>query len=313
MLFFYIFLAFILSFSETKNIPVDVDVTATDQLKNKILIEDEETVITHINSDIQSLELLNLKIRQLRQNLNEHSDKHVVNAVDISEADTELREHENNVLEAIQNLKSLREEIFLLNRNQTAKTTEEINEVVAKTGEVLKNISTKLDKLDLEEDVWNIFEESKIIEKEFSSEVRSNLKLTMSNKGTLSYPSMNKKGLRVSLKNAGIILKKIKQEKKVRDMAKYQAKGNLTNNRQNKTPKYGNVTFDEAQLAEATNERHLDFVLIGFFVVLIISLISIFTLCVMKKETVQSPDNKYIREPRIRWSSWTGNVHQKLK
>ena len=181
----------------------------------------------------------------------------------------------------------------------------EINQIVDRSEKVLENIATKLIKLYLEEDSWSVMEESKIIQTRFSSEVRENLKNTMSIKGDISYPSKTNDGLRVSLQNAGIILKKIKQEKSLREMEKYRAKGKLNKKIQlNKTTNHETNSLEEeedwsdeevaALEDETSSERHVDFALIAFFVLIMISILALLTVSTLKKGS-SSPDLKYTR------------------
>ena len=243
--------------------------------------------------------------------MKKHSEKHVVSPEDISEAEAELNDQGILIGGAIQKLNSLRKELSPLDHNNTDTELSalEINQIVDKSERVMENIATKLIKLYLEEDSWNVLEESKIIQSRFSSEVRENLKNTMSKNGDISYPSKNNDGLRVSLNNAGIILKKIKQEKSLREMEKYRAKGKSPKKFQydvkvNKTTKHDTNSLEDAEEwsddevaaleEETSSERHVDLALIAFFVLIMISILALLTISTLKKGA-SSPDIKYPR------------------
>ena len=203
----------------------------------------------------------------------------------------------------IQRLKSLLKELMLLDHNVTVRSSRDIIEIVESSENILEDVTGKLNELFLEEQNWNLDEESKIIEEEFSREgglkVPEELLLSLSERrGETSYPVKSSQGLRVSLHNAGIILKKIKQEKKVREK-KYQTKGyesQTTSRHSYVGPKSVNKTFtnltDGAETEEANSQRYIDLVLIGFFVVILIAIAAVFSPVLMNRRKLK-PRNSY--------------------
>ena len=206
----------------------------------------------------------------------------------------------------IQRLKSLHRELMLLDHNVTVRSSRDVIEIVESSENILEDVTGKINELFIKEQNWNLDEESKIIEEEFSREgglkVPEELLLSLSERrGETSYPVKNSQGLRVSLHNAGIILRKIKQEKKVREK-KYQTKGyeSQTTSRQsrhsNVGPKSVNRTFTNltygAETEEATSQRYIDLVLIGFFVVILIAIAAVFSPVLMNRRKLK-PRNSY--------------------
>ena len=199
----------------------------------------------------------------------------------------------------IQRLKSLLKELMLLDHNVTVRSSRDIIEIVEGSENILEDVTGKLNELFLEEQNWNLDEESKIIEEEFSREgelkVPEELLLSQSGRKETSYPVKNSQGLRVSLHNAGIILRKIKQEKKVREK-KYQTESQTTSRHSNVGPKSVNKTFtnltDGAETEEANSQRYIDLVLIGFFVVILIAIAAVFSPVLMNRRKLK-PRNSY--------------------
>ena len=200
----------------------------------------------------------------------------------------------------IQRLKSLHRELMLLDHNVTVRSSRDVIEIVESSENILEDVTGKINELFIKEQNWNLDEESKIIEEEFSREgelkVPEELLLSLSERKETSYPVKNSQGLRVSLHNAGIILRKIKQEKKVREK-KYQTKGyESQTTSSNVGPKSVNKTFTNltygAETEEATSQRYIDLVLIGFFVVILIAIAAVFSPVLMNRRKLK-PRNSY--------------------
>ena len=206
----------------------------------------------------------------------------------------------------IQRLKSLHRELMLLDHNVTVRSSRDIIEIVESSENILEDVTGKINELFIKEQNWNLDEESKIIEEEFSREgglkVPEELLLSLSERKDTSYPVRNSQGLRVSLHNAGIILRKIKQEKKVREK-KYQIESQTTSRHSNVGPKSVNKTFTNltygAETEEATSQRYIDLVLIGFCVVILIAIAAVFSPVLMNRRKLK-PRNSYtdLRETR---------------
>ena len=200
----------------------------------------------------------------------------------------------------IQRLKSLHRELMLLDHNVTVRSSRDVIEIVESSENILEDVTGKINELFIKEQNWNLDEESKIIEEEFSREgglkVPEELLLSLSErKDETSYPVKNSQGLRVSLHNAGIILRKIKQEKKVREK-KYQTESQTASRHSNVGPKSVNRTFtnltDRPETEKATSQRYIDLVLIGFFVVILIAIAAVFSPVLMNRRKLK-PRNSY--------------------
>ena len=200
------------------------------------------------------------------------------------ETNNQLRDQSGRILVEIQRLKSLRREISLLDHNLTTSSSQTIREIVENSESILENISYKLDEISLEEDEWSLIEESKIIEKEFVSDVGVRLSEEMlrflSEEQERSYPSQSNEGLMVSLHNAGNILKRIKQEKADRAKKSQSSGPSTARQNSNKTLEAAGETTD----ADTSKERYIDLALMGFCVVLILSILAIFSPEKIKKK-----------------------------
>ena len=129
----------------------------------------------------------------------------------------------------------------------------------------------------MDEHEWSLIEESKIIEKEFVSDVEVRLSEEMlrflSQDQQRSYPSQSNGGLMFSLHNAGNILKKIKQEKADRAKKSQSPGPSTARQNSNETLEAGGETTD----TDTSKERYIDLALMGFCVVLMLSLLAIFS------------------------------------
>ena len=194
-------------------------------VKDELLIEDEQLALAHIDMDIKDFEDLEKTINYLREQIRQHSDNHIVNQSELVKADNILRRVEDDEIHlSLLELKSLKKEILAMKHRISNTSINHINFIVEGAEQFLSKSLTDVTEIVRENVKWTSEEEKEriidmvfhpktnfsqpMIKKIYSSNATSN--------NQAKYPSKMSEGLKASLENAKIVIKKIKEEKQLR-------------------------------------------------------------------------------------------------
>jgi len=188
-------------------------------VKDELMLEDEQLALAHIDMDIKDFEDLESTIRELHLQIQKHSDEHIIDQKELVHADKVLDVMEKSEIHpTLLHLKSLKTQVIALKHKFSNTTISEINAIVESAESFLKRNIGFVHDYQVQERNWNQEEEEKKIKMAFNPKTNFSLpivkKIYFNNKSSeVNYPTKMSEGLKASLENAKVIIKKIKEEK----------------------------------------------------------------------------------------------------
>jgi len=193
-------------------------------VQDEMLIEDKELALAHIEMDIKDLETFQKTIQQLRKEIRQHSDEHLVDQPQLIIADALLQDvSSHDVLPSLANLKDLKREIVAVKHKFSNVTIMEINAIVEAAEQFLSDSMSLVHDIEKKNEDWNAEEERKKLQQSFNSETNFSeplVKKIYQNKSRdVIYPVKKSEGIKLSMEIARDAIKKVKGEKEGRKVS----------------------------------------------------------------------------------------------
>ena len=199
-------------------------------IKDELLIEDEQLAIAHVDMDIRDFEELERTIAVLQNHITKHAFKHQVNQSQLQDASKALEDtYMRDVHPALLELKKVKKELVVAKPHLHNNTINQINEIVEKAEQFLHNAWSSVREVTQEDQNWDLEEEQQMLrdsfrpDSNFSQPLIQKIYIKSSNNSEAEDrlpPVQVSPGLKVSLENAKVALKKLKEEKSVRKESK---------------------------------------------------------------------------------------------
>ena len=129
-------------------------------VKDEMMMEDKELALAHIEMDIKDLETFQKTIQQLRKEIRQHSDEHLVDQSQLIIADAILQDvSSHDVLPSLASLKDLKREIVAVKHKFSNVTIIEINAIVEAAEQFLSESMSLVHDIEKKNEDWNAEEE----------------------------------------------------------------------------------------------------------------------------------------------------------
>ena len=190
-------------------------------VKDEMMIEDKELALAHIEMDIKDLETFQKTIQQLRKEIRQHSDEHLVDQSQLIIADAILQDvSSHDVLPSLASLKDLKREIVAVKHKFSNVTIIEINAIVEAAEQFLSESMSLVHDIEKKNEDWNAEEEKKKLQQAFHPETNFSeplvKKIYVNKSSDVNYPVKKSEGIKLSLEIARDAIKKVKEEKENR-------------------------------------------------------------------------------------------------
>ena len=130
-------------------------------IEDELSLEDEALALAHVEMDINDFEDLKKTIAYLEEHISKHADVNVVKSKELVEADKMLKDLELKVIKPYeQELLSLKSQIGKLNHKFDNESISQINAIVENAEMFLQTSKERLDQFELQEQDWEVAEES---------------------------------------------------------------------------------------------------------------------------------------------------------
>ena len=190
-------------------------------VKDEMMMEDKELALAHIEMDIKDLETFQKTIQQLRKEIRQHSDEHLVDQSQLIIADAILQDvSSHDVLPSLASLKDLKREIVAVKHKFSNVTIIEINAIVEAAEQFLSESMSLVHDIEKKNEDWNAEEEKKKLQQAFHPETNFSeplvKKIYVNKSSDVNYPVKKSEGIKLSLDIARDAIKKVKEEKESR-------------------------------------------------------------------------------------------------
>lgn len=190
-------------------------------VKDEMMMEDKELALAHIEMDIKDLETFQKTIQQLRKEIRQHSDEHLVDQSQLIIADAILQDvSSHDVLPSLASLKDLKREIVAVKHKFSNVTIIEINAIVEAAEQFLSESMSLVHDIEKKNEDWNAEEEKKKLQQAFHPETNFSeplvKKIYVNKSSDVKYPVKKSEGIKLSLEIARDAIKKVKEEKENR-------------------------------------------------------------------------------------------------
>ena len=193
-------------------------------VQDEMLIEDKELALAHIEMDIKDLETFQKTIQQLRKEIRQHSDQHLVDQPQLIIADALLQDvSSHDILPSLASLKDLKREIVAVKHKFSDVTIMEINAIVEAAEQFLSDSMSLVHDIEKKNEDWNAEEERKKLQQTFNSETNFSEplveKIYQNKSRDVNYPVKKSEGIKLSMEIARDAIKKVKEEKEGRKVS----------------------------------------------------------------------------------------------
>ena len=187
-------------------------------VQDEMMMEDKELALAHIEMDIKDLETFQKTIQQLKKEIRQHSDEHLVDQSELIIADALLQDvSSHDVLPSLASLRDLKKEIIAVKHKFSKVTIMEINAIVEAAEQYLSSSMSLVNDIKMKNEDWNAVEERKKLQQSFHPETNFSeplvKKIYLNKSKEVKYPVQKSEGIKLNLQIARDAIKKLKEEK----------------------------------------------------------------------------------------------------